>query len=292
MAEAFAQQTIADIENLVDQIHKKFGEECLIYKYKTVSKEERFALWSVCNVYLNTSLKEGLCLQPQEFVYVKKIQGKLSNSACIVSEFTGNARKVAGLININSYEIEDIVTKMNYAVNMSKGERSMRMNDTFHHIVNQSTLKWAFTFLNQMKSSKDNSDKYQYKKLGMGQNWQFVKTNKNFRLLDVKQVERNYASSKRRLIIIDEDMVIPLVKDNDTTVASSDAIHTLSELARDPVNTVIIVSTETKEKMENCYKGCDPDLSMAAENGYFWRWNSLSEWNHLFKTEHDFFWIA
>jgi hypothetical protein len=51
-----------DINNLVDEIHEKFGYGCLVLKYENLTQEQRCGLWSFCNIYLNTALKEGLCL--------------------------------------------------------------------------------------------------------------------------------------------------------------------------------------------------------------------------------------
>lgn len=47
--------------------------------------------------------------------------------------------------------------------------------------------------------------------------------------------------------------------------------------------------------MHKLYSKKAPKLGLAAENGFFWRWNSInkneSEWNQLVEVE-DFDWIA
>jgi trehalose-6-phosphate synthase len=67
----FVQQTIDDISKMVNEIHQEFGHGCLVFKYQSLDYEQRCALWSTSNIYLNTSLKEGACMQLLEFVTVK-----------------------------------------------------------------------------------------------------------------------------------------------------------------------------------------------------------------------------
>jgi trehalose-6-phosphate synthase len=65
-------QSLKDILKLVDEIHDEFGHGCLIFKQEHINMEERCALWNMSNIMLNTCLRDGLTLQPLEFVSVKK----------------------------------------------------------------------------------------------------------------------------------------------------------------------------------------------------------------------------
>lgn len=58
-------------------------------------------------------------------------------------------------------------------------------------------------------------------------------------------------------------------------------LHALNELTKDDRNTVFVLSSHTKDKMHQWYAEACPKLGLAAENGFFWRFNSLS------KTEHE-----
>jgi len=81
--------------------------------------EERCALWSITHIMLNTCLRDGLTLQPLEFVSVKKQQGKFEKSACIVSEFSGCGKALQGAFIINPYDVEAIAIKIDEAINTS-----------------------------------------------------------------------------------------------------------------------------------------------------------------------------
>lgn len=155
----------------VEKIHQDFGEDCLVYKYKSVGMEERFALWSACDVYLNTSLRDGLCLQPLEFVYIKKLTKKFANSCCILSEFQGNSRVQGGVLLANPYDADEIVNKIKEAVVMPEQQKVQRMLETHHYAMNHSTLSWCFNFLNQLKSYKRSNLDCKYEQYGMGHKW-------------------------------------------------------------------------------------------------------------------------
>lgn len=70
-AKNFLKTTLRDIYDIADAIQEEFGYGCLILHYENISQSQRFALWSFSNIYLNTSLRDGVCLQAQEFVSVK-----------------------------------------------------------------------------------------------------------------------------------------------------------------------------------------------------------------------------
>ena len=57
----------------------------------------------------------------------------------------------------------------------------------------------------------------------------------------------------------------------------------------------MVVSTDTKAKLHERYATVAPNVTLAAENGFFWRWNSVNkkidEWNKLLLDTTEFSWI-
>jgi len=88
-----------------------------------------------------------LCLQPLEFVCVRKLQDKFEKSTCILSEFAGNSRSLGGAIITNPYDIENISNAIDEAVNMNTEQRQQRMEQSFEWVMGHSTKKWAHNFL-------------------------------------------------------------------------------------------------------------------------------------------------
>jgi len=75
-----------------------------------------------------------------------------------------------------------------------------------------------------------------------------VKTRKDFKQLNSQIIESKYATSKRRLIIIDEKGVIPFVKYADgTRQPAQAALNALKALSSIPENIVILDSFASKE---------------------------------------------
>ena len=60
---------------LKNEIHAEFGKESLILKTETINAPRRLALWERADLLLNTSLREGLCLAPLEYLAVKTLLG-------------------------------------------------------------------------------------------------------------------------------------------------------------------------------------------------------------------------
>lgn len=64
--------------------------------------------------------------------------------------------------------------------------------------------------------------------MGFGLNWHVIKTKKGFKELDILKVESTYIKAKRRLIMIDEEGVIPFHKNlEDKSHPSSSALSAL-----------------------------------------------------------------
>jgi trehalose-6-phosphate synthase len=47
----------------------------------------------------------------------------MDKSSCILSEFAGCARSLSGIFTINPYDVEDIATKIDEAINISSEEK-------------------------------------------------------------------------------------------------------------------------------------------------------------------------
>ena len=143
----FYQTNLKDIEDLVEKIQTKFGYGCLVFKTEYLNQEQRCALWSFCNIYLNTSLKQGVCLQAMEYVCVKKTQNKLDKSVCIISEFIGLNKLLGGAIRTNPYDIDNISNRIDEAITMSSTEKEQRMIQSYDYISVKSISKWVQNFL-------------------------------------------------------------------------------------------------------------------------------------------------
>jgi len=65
-------------------------------------------------------------------------------------------------------------------------------------------------------------------------------------------------------------------------------LNMLNEISMDDRNTVIVISSQTKDLMHKWYAETCPRVGLAAENGFFWRIDSKEKgthnWCRLLKT--------
>ena len=115
--------------------------------------EHRLALWSVSNILLITTLRDGQCLPPLEFITVKKLLNKTGKAAVILSEFSGCNRALGGILKINPFNVDEIVKNIDLAISMPPEEKEQRFKIAFNYISKHSTLKWAEAFLKDLKRS-------------------------------------------------------------------------------------------------------------------------------------------
>ena len=143
-------ETKRDVDQLVTEIQTKWPG-ALIFKTENPEKHKRLALWSVSDFLLITTLRDGQSILPLEFIAVKKGEKKLGHSAVIMSQYAGCCRSLTGILKINPFSLEECMRSLDTVINMKESEREQRLQISFSYIENQSTKKWAETFLRDLK---------------------------------------------------------------------------------------------------------------------------------------------
>ena len=107
--------------------------------------------------------------------------------------------------------------------------------------------------------------------------------------MEFNLIETRYKSSGKRIIIIDQEGVIPMREINGQNEPTPEAIKALDHVSSIPQNIVFVISSESKTQMHQWYSKKAPKLGLAAENGFFWRWTSLNktdkEWTKLIEID-------
>ena len=104
-----------EYEALVAEIENKFPGSVITVK-KNLDLEERLALWSLTKNLLITTLIDGQCIPPLEFIAVKASQGKFRQSTAIISENSGNTTALGGVLKVNPSNIEEITKAMDLSL--------------------------------------------------------------------------------------------------------------------------------------------------------------------------------
>ena len=96
---------------------------------------ERCALWSISIILIITSLRDGLCLQPLEFISVKHKLNKFSKSSLILSEFFGCSTNLEGAYIVNPYDIDIVSKKILMASISLSSEKELRMYQSLEYVI-------------------------------------------------------------------------------------------------------------------------------------------------------------
>jgi trehalose 6-phosphate synthase/phosphatase len=122
-----------DTMSIVEDIQNNYPG-ALLFVFRNLSKIERLALWSMSNILLITSLRDGQCIPPLEFISVKKAEKKFDKSNVIMSQFSGCNSALGGILMINPYNIEDITKNIDIAMQMLPEEREQRLELAYSFI--------------------------------------------------------------------------------------------------------------------------------------------------------------
>lgn len=99
------------------EISKKYPGSIYVI-WQNLSEELRLTLWSVCKYQIITTLADGQCIPPLEFLAVKEIYKDFKKSAIIISERSGNSRALGGVIKVNPTNYDELVRAMDKAIQM------------------------------------------------------------------------------------------------------------------------------------------------------------------------------
>jgi trehalose 6-phosphate synthase/phosphatase len=91
-----------EITELANSINEAAGCELIVLKeYKVMSKEKRYAYMANAFCFVNTSLRDGLCVIPLEYIAIKENQP----ARLIISEFAGVSRALSSPYRVNPYDV-------------------------------------------------------------------------------------------------------------------------------------------------------------------------------------------
>lgn len=100
------------------EIEEEFGKGSIHYQEQDLLMEQRIALWAMTNVLMITTLRDGQCLPPLEFITVKKELQRQNKASVIISEFSGCNRALGGVLKINPFNVDEIAKNIDLAINM------------------------------------------------------------------------------------------------------------------------------------------------------------------------------
>ena len=139
------------VDTLVKQIHKEFGQQCLIVKTGNFSIEARLALWSKTQILFVSTLKDGLYLTTFEYIFTKYLKNDFKNSTMLISEFAGCNSQFAGFHEFNPFFVAKTVEALEKALRESPREKEERMKRALTYCQKRTFSGWVENFLKELK---------------------------------------------------------------------------------------------------------------------------------------------
>lgn len=238
------------VELLISEINGSHGStkwSPIVYQYDSVGFDELMALYTCCDVACISPLRDGMNLVAKEFVASRRAE----DGVLLLSDMTGAAKELTDALLFNPLDEEEIAHKIKFALEMPKPEQQIRMKNMQSQIQKYDIHKWGSEF---------NED------LNLVCSAQYYPDTLDF--MNKKEVLEQFQNADQRLILLDYDGTLSEFHTKPEMAKPSTAVLELvADLAKNPKNTVAIISGRDRNTLEEWF-GALP-LTLIAEHGTF-----------------------
>ncbi|KAL3631020.1 putative alpha,alpha-trehalose-phosphate synthase [UDP-forming] 9 [Castilleja foliolosa] len=258
--------------------------EQLLLRRGTMFTGRQTAYYAMAECCIVNAVRDGMNLVPYKYIVCR--QGSLSmkldsprTSTLVVSEFIGCSPSLSGAIRINPWDIDAVAEAMNMAITMAEAEKQMRHEKHYRYVSSHDVAYWARSFMQDLEwACRDHFDKLCWG-IGLGLGFRVISLSPSFRKLSVDHIVSAYKMTSRRAIFLDYDGTV-VSQSSMVKSPSHEVVDVLNALCGDPKNTVFIVSGRGRASLSEWLASCEK-LGLAAEHGYFLRWDKASDWESL-----------
>ncbi|KAF9606938.1 hypothetical protein IFM89_030236 [Coptis chinensis] len=248
---------------------------------------EKIAYYSVADCCVVNAVRDGMNLVPYNYIVCRQgspaldeatgiSAGSSRASMLVVSEFIGCSPSLSGAIRINPWDVDAVADAINLAIKTPAAEKQLRHEKHYKYVSSHDVAYWARSFVQDLKKAcKDHYNKRCWG-IGFGLGFKVVALSPSFRRLSSNHIVSSYERCSRRAIFLDHDGTI-VPESSIIKTPSPEVISILSTLCSDPKNTVFIVSGRGRNSLSEWFAPCEM-LGLAAEHGYFIRWDKTSDW--------------
>ena len=239
-----------DLERLVGRVNGEyggFGYMPVWYLYRFLPFKKLVGLYEAADVALVTPLRDGMNLIAKEFVATKS-NGR---GVLILSEMTGAASELGEALTVNPNNKDSIVRAIKEALEMGDLEQMERNKSMQERLRRYDVSRWSHDFLKALSGVKDIQAALSVRKLSESARENLV---------------GDYVRSSKRLLLLDYDGTLVGFKGKPSEAGpDEELLGLLRRLARDPANTVVIISGRDTGTLES-WLG-ELDVGLIAEHG-------------------------
>ena len=232
--------------------------------HQAIERDEYFALLSIADLALITSLRDGMNTASMEFILS---QDKTHKSPLVLSEFMGTAASFQSALQINPHDLLGVAEAINKGLNMSHEEKEQRHAQLFESIVGHTSHTWAATVLRQLLENVGGEH-----------------TAHQTPALDLSRLKSSYKTAKKRLLLFDYDGTLtPIVKIPSHAIPTDRTRRAISQIASDPQNVVYLISGRDGDFLDEHW-GLVENLGLSAEHGSFVRAPEDEDFTNMTET--------
>lgn len=255
------------VSELVSHINGEFGSLSFTpvhHYHQIIDRDEYFALLSVADLALITSVRDGMNTTSMEYIIC---QNRFNKSPLILSEFTGTAGRMRSAIQVNPWNIFGVAKAIDYALRLTDEEKRARHDQLYHQVVMHTSHTWAAGLVKQLLTRLDNEHSAHLTPP-----------------LDRKEMVNKYRNAKKRLLLLDYDGTLtPIVKVPEMALPSERLLKALEVLSKDEKNIFYIISGRDAGFLGK-HLGHFRGIGFSAEHGGFVKQPGEDEYKNLTET--------
>ncbi|XP_050376433.1 probable alpha,alpha-trehalose-phosphate synthase [UDP-forming] 9 [Argentina anserina] len=263
------------------------GYEPVVLIDRNIPFHEKTAYYLLAECCIVNAVRDGMNLIPYQYIVCrqgtpnmdKAIGSPLDSprtSTLVISEFIGCSPSLSGAIRVNPWNIEAVADALNVAITMPELEKQLRHEKHYRYVSSHDVAYWSRSFLQDLERACKDHYRKRCWGIGFGLHFRILSLSPSFRKLSIDHILSTYKRTSRRAIFLDYDGTI-MPESSIVKTPSPEVISVLNNLCSDPKNTVFIVSGRGQDSLTEWFAQCD-NLGIAAEHGYFIRWNKKSKW--------------
>lgn len=123
--------------------------------HKSVSFDELIALYSVSDVCLVSSTRDGMNLVSYEYIATQEKR----HGVMILSEFTGAAQSLNGSLIVNPWNTEELADSIHDAVTMGDEQRNLNYQKLSKYVRKYTSAWWGESFVKELRRISETADR-------------------------------------------------------------------------------------------------------------------------------------
>ena len=258
---------ISQTNELVGRINGKYGtvdNSPIVFINQSVNFHDLCALYTVADVAVVTSIRDGMNLVSHEYVVCQKDR----HGVLVLSEFAGSAQSLASAIRVNPWNIEQLANALHDALTVPDKERALKHWKMFHYVTKHTAGFWAQSYITELQ---------QIERLSHAQD--VSKPNHSLLRVGTDVLPEIRGRSKSLILLEYEGALIPPTALPDLATPGNTLRRFLHRLSMDPKILLYIMSGRSKDTLDQWFG--DINVGLISEHGCDVRHPDAEQWDTI-----------